>query len=501
MKIKSIIIVGGGSSGWMTCAALVENFDDIKVTLIESNEIKSIGVGESNLPEINKFLKLCNLKDKDFMPHCNATYKLSIKFNNFNTKNSFHYPLCRVKKHDKINQLSPSFLLNLIKEKKLSYDLFAKYFHESVEIAEKSKMTHDSEYADDLNDNFISYHFESYKFGDFLRNKYKDKINYIVDEVFDCEKNEEGIKNIRCKSGNVLTADLYIDCTGFKSILIGEFSDFIKFDTLCNDKAVVAPVEYDDIESQMFPYTNCTGLSSGWVWEIPTWSRKGMGYVYSSKFISDDDARKEFINFIGKDVDTRIINIKSGVRKKGWVKNVVSIGLAYGFIEPLESTGLATTQESILKLINALNSRKGYINYFDREKYNESLDEQINRMKNFTELHYMMSDRIDTPYWKHVTHNINYKSEYLSNLFRLISLNYDLDFDNYFPAIYIYAGMGYVLNDNLLLKKYEDGFYNPILNPMIENTFNEWKTHKTNLDSKIKGLKSHYQYLKDNIYN
>jgi tryptophan halogenase len=500
MKIDSIVIVGGGSAGWMTCAALCENFKNIKITLVESNIVNAIGVGESNLPEINRFLKLCNLKDKDFMSHCNATYKLSIKFNNFNTKNSFHYPLCKVKKNNNIDQIPPSILLSLIDERNLSYETFANYFHETTDLCDLNKMSYDSEYADDLNDDYVSYHFESYKFAEFLRGRYKNHITYIVDDVSHLEQDDMGITQILCKSGASLNADLYIDCTGFKSLLIKNFSEFIKYDTLCNDRAVVSPVEYDDIENQMVPYTNCTGLSSGWVWEIPTWSRKGMGYVYSSKFISDDDAKKEFIRFIGKNTETRIVDIVSGVRKKGWCKNVVSIGLSYGFVEPLESTGLATTQEAILKLINTLQSREGYVNSFDIEKYNETIDDQITAMKNFTELHYAMSNRMDTPYWKYVTNDIDYKSESLSGLFKLINSGYELDFDNCFPAIYIFAGMGYSLNNKILSKKDQRSFYDPVFNPIFDDAFDRWKEHRKNLKIKIQNLKSHYQFLKENIY-
>ena len=500
MKINSIVIVGGGSAGWMTCAALRENFKKVKITLVESKNIKTIGVGESTLPQMNDFLKLCNLKDEDFMPHSNATYKLSIKFNNFNTKGSFHYPLCKAKPNNNIKQLPPDILLDLISEKNLPPNTFANYFNQTVDLSELNKMTYDNQYANDLDENSVAYHFEADKFAQFLRSRYKSKIKHIVDDVVDFNVDQDGITKLILSSDKELTADLYIDCTGFKSLLIKEFTEYEKFDTLINDKAIVGPVEYKNKRDEMIPFTNCTALSSGWIWETPTWSRKGVGYVYSSEFISDDDAKEEFINFVGEEVETRTVNIKSGIHKKGWCKNVVSIGLSYGFLEPLESTGLATTQEAIKKLINILSNRDCYINYFDRERYNKTIDSQIRRMKNFTEIHYAMSDREDTPYWKHVTNDIEYKSEALNNFYELSVSDYKIGFDNAFPDIYIFAGMGYMQDNKATLrfiKNTENGLKS---RSVFENVLNEWFNFRNYHTEIINTLQSHYDYLKENIY-
>jgi tryptophan halogenase len=370
-----------------------------------------------------------------------------------------------------------------------------------VQLAESNKMTFDSDCINDLDRDYVSYHFESHKFSEFLRERYKNKITYIVDDVVDFSQNEFGIDLIKCKNSGEIKADLYVDCTGFKSLLIKNFSKFKKYDTLKNNRAVVSPVEYLNNDKEMVPYTNCTALSSGWVWETPTWSRKGMGYVYSTDFISDDDAKNEFIKFIGREVDVRFVDIRSGVMEKGWCKNVVSIGLSYGFIEPLESTGLATTQEAILKLVNAITCRDGYVNYFDIEKYNTSLNNQITAMKNFTEIHYAMSDREDTPYWKYVTNSIDYSSDYLLGLFDLLSSFYhEVSFDNCFPAIYIFAGMGYSLNNKILDQKYEKNYYNLIQKQMCDKSFSDWVSYSNTLKKQIKKLKSHYEFLKENIY-
>jgi len=500
MKINSIVIVGGGSAGWMTCAALKENFKDLDITLIESNNIKSIGVGESTLPQINDFLKLCNLKDEDFMPHSNATYKLSIKFNNFNTRGSFHFPLCMAKPNEKIRQLPPDIILDLISEKNLDTNTFATYFNQTTDLAESNKMTYDTNYANDVIESGVAYHFEADKFANFLRSKYKNEINYIVDEVIDYTIDENGISKLICNSTKDLVGDLYIDCTGFKSLLIKNFTEYDQFNTLINDKAVVGAVEYKDKENEMISYTNCTALSSGWVWDTPTWTRRGMGYVYSSKFISDEDAKNEFINFVGEEINTRTVDIKSGVHKKGWCKNVISIGLSYGFLEPLESTGLATTQEAIKKLVNILANRNCYINHFDKERYNTTIDSQIRRMKNFTEIHYAMSDREDTPYWKHVTNNIEYKSDALNNFYEVSLSNHQMNFENSFPDIYIFAGMGYMQDNKINLKHIKNTMNGSGNKKLFEDIFEEWVNFRSQLLNDISTLKSHYEYLKEHIY-
>lgn len=493
MIIKNIIIVGGGSAGWMTCAALFESIKNVNITLIESKKIKSIGVGESTLPEINKFFKLCNVKDEEFMPHSNATYKLSIKFNKFNSKNSFHYPLCKPSRpfsNDFIH-LDPHSLLYYFSEKNISFENFAKYYNQTVTIAELNKFSYDKEISD-IDENLVAYHFEAHSFANYLRTKYSSKINHIQDEVVKVDITNNQVSKLTLSSGDEIVSDLYIDCTGFKSLLIGKLSSFKKFETLINDKAIVTTVNYKDKESELLPYTNCTALNSGWVWETPTWNRKGVGYVYSSQYSSDQKAKIELLKFLNiEESDTRIVDIKNGVHSKGWVGNVVSIGLSYGFIEPLESTGLATMQEALYKVIEILKNRGGYVNNFDIQKYNRNIDSQINRMKVFTEYHYAMSDNEFSDYWKKVTQDIDYTNDHILNFYDLLDSIDDLSFQNSYPIIYVLAGMGYCKNKIFNNRNLE----------ILDIEYMKWKRYN-DIFEKISSTKyeSHFSYLNKCIY-
>ena len=168
-------------------------------------------------------------------------------------------------------------------------------------------------------------------------------------------------------------------------------SEFCSFKSyLSNDRALATHLSYTDKDSQLLNVTNCTALSSGWCWNIPLWSRIGTGYVYSSDFIDDDSAEKEFKKYLGtEDIELRKINIRHGVREKGWVKNVVGVGLAYGFIEPLESTGLVSTYEMINQLISALLNANLNVSGFDRDGYNYNCSMLISGYKDFVSAHYL----------------------------------------------------------------------------------------------------------------
>ena len=355
--IKSILVVGGGSSGWMAAAAFYHRLGkDCKISLLESNTIPTVGVGESTIIGFKRFVKLIGLEDKEWMKECNATYKNSIRFTNFksNDGTSFHYPFGG--KLDKQSMSDWSVLS--AGNKNFTPDSFCEFHNDNFHLAKWNKNTHNT---DGLlrNFNFLedtAYHFDASAFGQFLKKRF-NKVNHYIDDVVGVEKDEEGyLTCVLGSSGTKYEADLYVDCTGFNSILLEKEmeSEFLSYKPwLSNDRAIAAHVSYTDKEKQLTNYTDCTALGNGWVWNIPLWSRIGTGYVYSSDFIDDDSAEKEFKKYLGtEEVNiTKKINIRHGIRKKGWVKNVVGGGLAYAFIEPLESTGLVSTHVAISQVV------------------------------------------------------------------------------------------------------------------------------------------------------
>ena len=470
MKIKNIVIVGGGSAGWMTAAAIAYKLPNINLTLIESPKIGNVGVGESTLGHINNYMNLLDLKDEEWMKECSATYKTSIQFTDFKEKGyTFQYPFGNFKAYKE--KLDDFFEVQNIHPEITDLD-FARSHSINALMAEHNKMWGDriDECGFDPNMD-VAYHMDADAFGQYLKNRYCQKVRHIQDEVIRFQKDDDGnIERITTKDDIVLSADLFIDCTGFASLLIEKTIGvkFEKFKTLLNDSAVVARIPYkneEDKRNKMSCVTDCKALSSGWIWDIPLWSRLGTGYVYSSQFQTSVSAEEEFRQETGWDGEVKHIKFRHGKHEKAWHKNVVAIGLSYGFIEPLESTGLLTTHENIMCLIHHLTMRNGYINQFSKDAFNRTADFSIQDLSDFVAIHYGMSMREDTPYWKHVTNNIEYnETEYHEGL------------------VYIATGMG--------IKQH-------VKSAIVEQNITE---HIKDLEHLVEQMPSHYEYLKSEIY-
>jgi tryptophan halogenase len=320
--------------------------------------------------------------------------------------------------------------------------------------------------------------------------------------------------------GTVLLADLWIDCTGFKSVLLEGWmgSEFKPFDKqLANDRAWACRLPYIDREKEMHNVTDCHALGNGWVWNIPLWNRIGTGYVYSSRFISDEDAKREFRDHLAKTDPVRAENaemfqvkIKHGRRRRAWVQNVVGIGLSYGFVEPLESTGLLTTHENIVKLVDSLNRRGGYLTRTEIDGYNFAVEYDVLKFRDFIAQHYALSMRTDTPYWRWCTQINEYCPDMMGD-----NLLMQAQFPNLIGNIvgqqaytqelvgntFIAAGMGVKSistkeliffnggRTEVLQKEEQIGF--------VKRRYEEYRDFVLDY---VKTLPSHYQFLKDNIY-
>lgn len=470
MKVKSIVIVGGGSAGWMTAAALAYKLPDIKLTLIESPNIPNVGVGESTLGHINNYMNLLDLKDEEWMKECSATYKTSIQFTDFKEKGyTFQYPFGGFKAYKE--KLGDFFEVQ--KQHPEISDLdFARSHSVNALMAEHNKMWKDKipNYGYDPKYD-VAYHMDADLFGLYLKKRYCNKVRHVEDTIVSHQKSESGVlKVISTESGLSFTADLFIDCTGFASVLIEKIMgvEFEKFKTLPNDSAVVARIPYKnelDKKKRMTCVTDCKALSAGWLWDIPLWSRLGTGYVYSAYFLSKKEAEAEFRKEVNWDGDVRHLKFRHGKHIKAWEKNVVAIGLSYGFIEPLESTGLLTTHENIMCLVHHLTMRDGYINQLSKDAFNKTADFSIQDLSDFVAIHYAMSTREDTPYWKHVTNNIKYNETH------------------YHEGItYIATGMG---------------IKTPITPTIVEQNITK---HIKDLEYLVEQMPSHYDYLKSEIY-
>ena len=525
MRVKTLTIIGGGTSGWMAAAALAKMCPHISITLVESPDISTVGVGESTLGQITLFLDYLGLTDTDWMQQCNATYKNSIRFTNFreNDGSSFQYPFSEgLDMTDKIGGVDTWSELATLYPDEYTPDTFAKFYATlHTYLADLNKQTTNS---DDRFRHFnfkwdTAYHVDAQLFGEYLKNTIALPlgVNYISGTVVSHNKDDTGyISNLTLEDGTQLTSDLWVDCTGFKSMLLEQWmgSKFKSFDThLFNDSAWACRIPYENKEQEMHNYTDCHALDNGWVWNIPLWDRIGTGYVYSSKFTTKEAAKQEFINhLVTTGSKERVesakifhIDMKHGRRERGWIKNVVGVGLSYGFVEPLESTGLLTTHENLLKLVEALNRRKGFVSRTEKEGFNYAIENEVLKFRDFVSTHYSLSARDDTPYWKHCTEYHEYHPQFFDeavskngqyqNLIGTVTMNRSYPNNTFVAALFIAAGMGFKS-----ISTKEMVLHNPMRKEQLDLTHKKFKEYEKYIIEEVNKLPSHYQFLKDNIY-
>ena len=401
MGIKNITIVGGGSAGWMTASTLIKAFPNKKITVIESPNVPIIGVGESTLNQMKYWTNFLGIEDKKFMPACDATYKLGIMFTDFYKKGSkFCYPFGKPDLRGTSNGLNDWWFIKSALPKTDNYNYAEAFYPQMAMINENKFFNNESNEIVFNKETDVAYHFNAVKFGQWLKDYYAipKGVKYIKEHIKSVEINEQGVKSLNKKH----KADLFIDCTGFKSFLLEEHlkEPFESYkDLLPNDSAWAVQKPFKDKKKELVTYTNCTAIENGWVWNVPLWSRIGTGYVYSSDFVSDEDALKQFQKHLGtKELEFRNIKSKVGIHKRLWVKNVVAIGLSAGFIEPLEGNGLFSVHEFLRVLIR--NLKRDKFSQWDRDNFTYECKSIFKNFADFVALHYALSHRKDTPYWK-----------------------------------------------------------------------------------------------------
>jgi len=491
-----ILIVGGGSAGWMTAATLESQFPNYKISLLESKNISTVGVGESTLGQITDWMRLLKIEDKDFIKYVDGSYKLSIKFTDFYKKGeAFHYPFGKPAIEGSKADTNDWWF------KKMLYPKTP--YSDYADCTYPLQMAYVNENKFDINEVQRAYHFDATKFGLWLKNNYCKKIKHILDDVVSVEQDKNGIKSLN----NKYKADLYIDCTGFKSLLLDKtlkepFESYSNM--LPNDSAWATKIQYKDKEKELVPYTNCTAIENGWVWNIPLWSRIGTGYVYSSKFVDDDVALKQFKKHLGRDdLEFKNIKMRVGIHNRLWVKNVVAIGLSAGFIEPLESNGLYTVHEFLIKLVRNLQRKK--ISQWDRDNFNYQCKHMFKEFSEFVGLHYALSHRDDTEYWKHCSNKtwdnslINLEHRAFSGFKEAVyNRTYHFKFPKYTGLNCIAAGMHWSPTDKISLIK-NGGLPEEYLEKEFDNCINNLNKRKKLCQQLVKNKPSLFSVL-NNIY-
>jgi tryptophan halogenase len=492
-RLKKIMIVGGGTSGWMAASVLLHSLSKhYQIQLIESDEISTVGVGEATIPSIIKFNTLIGIDEDEFMRKTQATFKLGIQFRNWGAIGDsyihgfgsmgrktglvdFHHYWLKARQSGKVERLD-DYSINLLACEKNRF-MRARSDNPNSPLAD---VRH-------------AFHFDAGLFARYLR-EYSEKLGVTRTEgkITQVHTHPETgfVTSVTMENGDVHTADLFIDCSGFRGLLIEQtlhtgYDDWSHW--LPCDSALAVPCEST---TPLLPYTRATAHSAGWQWRIPLQSRIGNGHVFCSRFMSQDEATAILMrNLDGKALaEPRLIRFVTGKRKKFWNKNVVAIGLSSGFIEPLESTSIHLIQQGIVRLIE-LFPNSGF-DQADIDEYNRQSETEFEQVRDFIVLHYHATQRNDSPFWDHcrtmdVPDTLKHKTELFGSNGRFFRKNDELFNETSWAQVML--GQGIVPTGH---------------HPLVENTedepiFKMLANVKAVMHAVVDKMPTHAQYIAD----
>ena len=409
MTPKKVLIVGGGSAGWMAASYLEAALRDndkrpVEISLIESPDVPRIGVGEATVPHIHHILSVVGIEPLEFMRRVDGTFKQAIKYVNWlHARGEYYYHAFDTFRAQPIDYAALRWHMS---DRSVPYGETTSIQPVVCDLGLAPIPQRGSQFGAPLK---FAFHMNALKFADLLCEVSTARgVTHYVDHVTDVDLHDNGdIAAVRTRNSGTLEADLFVDCTGFRSLLIEKNLGVDWVDCsqwLLNDRAITMNVRYDHhYPGYVRPYTTATALSNGWVWEIPLQNRKALGYVHSSAFISEDDAEKEIRAFEGshaESLDTRIVHFKVGHRAKAWARNCVSIGLAGNFIEPLESTGLYLSDLATVMLAQHFPFDDDYEPL--QVRFNRIMANRFYEILDFINMHYCLTRRDDTEFWREV---------------------------------------------------------------------------------------------------
>lgn len=410
--VNNVVIVGGGTSGWMCAAAIARIVPpDVSVTLVESDEIGVIGVGEATIPPLIEFNEFLGLKENDILRECQGTFKLGIElvdwyrvgecyfhpfgfFGRDTPEFAFHQLWLRLRAMSEKGEAPPDTAGEIS-----DYNL-------CTVTARSGRFSPPQGGADTILSTMRhAYHFDSMRYGQMLRRYAEEKrVRRIEGRIVSVEQNSDSgfIESVTLSDGQILAGDLFVDCSGFKSLLIegAMKSDFIDWSHYlpCDRALALSTARHAPAE----PFTRASADRAGWRWRIPLQERTGNGHVYSSEFMDQDEALRSLLAGAEGDplIDPLPLRFRTGHRQVFWEKNCVAIGLAGGFIEPLESTSIHLAQMGIQRLVNLWPGRG--CNAAEIAHYNRVMTADYERLRDFIVLHYNATQRDDTEFWRYV---------------------------------------------------------------------------------------------------
>lgn len=432
-NLRRIAIIGGGTAGWMSAAALAHAVQgDCKVTLIESEMIGTIGVGEATIPPIRLFNQRLGIDEHDFMRHTQGSYKLGIQFVNWAKQgHSYFHPFGPFGAEFDVVPLHHFWLRAQASGDAASLDDYSMAWAAAAQCKFDRPST-DPRMVQSTYD--YAYQFDAGLYAKYLRGYAEERgVERIEGKIVDVSLNTESgdIESVTLDDGAVVTADFYIDCTGFRGLLIEDaletgYEDWTHW--LPCDRAAAVQCSHG---GDFTPYTRSTAHEAGWQWRIPLQHRIGNGYVFCSRHISDDEATSKLLdNLDGEPLtDSRVLRFTAGRRRKFWNRNCVAIGLSAGFMEPLESTSIHLIQTAITRLLALFPDRN--MDPLAVAEYNRLTQLEYETVRDFLILHYHATERDDSELWREcaamsIPDTLQYKIDHFRAYGRLVSTSIEL---------------------------------------------------------------------------
>ncbi|MFT5571772.1 MAG: tryptophan halogenase [Cryomorphaceae bacterium] len=473
IKIQKVVIAGGGTAGWMAAASLAKLLGKtLDITLIESDDIPTVGVGEATIPTLLALHELLGIDEREFMAEVNGTFKLGISFENWRDVNEDYIHSFGFTGKD---CWAAGFQHFWLKGKRMGIAKdFGDYCGELV-AAQQNK------FAVVPNNRLnYAYHIDAGLYAKFLRKiAEKHGAKRVEGKIVEVSQNNESgyIEKLALESGTEVEGDLFIDCSGFRGLLIEQtlhtgYDDWSHW--LPMNSAVAMQTE---TISDPIPYTRSIARDSGWQWRIPLQSRVGNGLVFCDRYLSDDEAKQTLLdNVEGQSInDPRVIKFKTGMRRKHWNKNCIAMGLSSGFIEPLESTSIHLIQRSITRLMQMF--PYDGIRQPDVNEFNSQMEFEILNIRDFIILHYNVTNRNDTPFWRfcksmEIPESLKHRIELFKQTGRVFHVPTELFAENSWTQV--------MLGQGLMPEQ-----YHPIVNMMSDD---ELKNFLSGIDQTVTNL-------------
>ena len=482
-KIRNVVVVGGGTAGWTAAASIARLIGaNLNVVLVESDAIGTVGVGEATIPPFRTLHRLLKIDEADFLSRVQGTFKLAICFENW-----------RAIGHDYIHAFGTTgqgcwaagFQHFWLKARQLGIaEDYARY---SPELMAARANRFGLLQEDGLS---YAYHIDATAYAGYLRQlAEQDGVTRVEGRIVEVRQTAAGdVSEVVLDSGQAVMGDLFIDCSGFASLLLEralgtEFEDWTHW--LPCDRAIAVQTTS---AGELTPYTRAVARESGWQWRIPLQTRVGNGLVYCSGFMSDDEARDTLLANVKGDVITepRVLRFRTGQRVKHWNRNCIGLGLAAGFLEPLESTSIHLIQRGVIRLLQMF--PHGGIVESDRKEFNRQMDTEFRYIRDFIIMHYHVTERTDSEFWRRcrgmdIPDSLQHRLELFRDTGRVFETEADIFRENSWNQVMLGQGI-------------EPRSYHPIVDMMAEGELRQFmQIQRQKVDSVLGRLPTHREFV------